>query len=419
MNVRYKAAFALAFVVFELSFWSIFLKIGGSSIGLIPQLFYGFVVGLVVSFSISMFRDKGKSLFSMMRNSRVLLLIAFMGLLNNAFTQLFLGIGTLGTNPSIGAVVYRSWPMIIVLLTPLIVGQKVRKMQTFATLLGFLGIYLVLSGGTFFSFSLATALFIGALLIAAFSTSFSGMFMNRYTFDPFATVVVFNLSSLIFISALAAATGTGLSVAFTSGSVISVLFLGIFAYGIGTAMVYYVIKVFGPLLFGNAAITVPFFTIVLSSFLTDTPIKLYYILAALLISIGIIMQRRGSMHPERITKEQSLKDVTIFDVTGAFVGNRSKTIAHYIAGGSRAFAIKLNDSRFDEGLHKSLFGVRNCIAFTNRRPHQDVKSDEIDFINEVMGAGGNEVLVAMGDPRELESALSDFVSITKKQDLKI
>jgi drug/metabolite transporter (DMT)-like permease len=415
MNVKHKAALALAFVVFELSFWSIFLKIGGSSIGLIPQLFYGFLVGLMVALVISFARDRGRALYSTVKKPQVLLLIAFMGLLNNAFTQLFLGIGTLGTNPSIASVVYRSWPIMIALLTPIIVGQKVKKIQTAATILGFFGIYLILSGGTLFSFNIATTLFIGALLVAALCTSFSGLFMNKYTFDPFATVVLFNLSSLIFITSLAMVTGTSLSVSFTVASAVSVLFLGVFAYAIGTAMVYYVIKVFGPLLFGNVALTVPFFTIFLSALITDTPIKWYYILAALLISAGIILQRSGSLRLERVTKKKSLNKTTIFDVTGAFISNKSQTISKGIAGGSRAFAMKLGSTGFDETLHGRLF--QNCIAFTSKSPHSDVTNAEIDFINDIMGAKDNEVLIAMGNPKDLESGFDNFISDTELKNI--
>ena len=411
MNVRYKAALALAFIVFELSFWSIFLKIGGSSIGLIPQLFYGFLVGLAVSLTISLVRDRGKSLYSIAKQPSTLLLVAFMGLLNNAFTQLFLGIGTLGTNPSIGSVVYRSWPIIIALLTPMIVGQRVKKIQMAATVLGFFGIYIILSGGALFSLNIATTLFIGVLLLAALCTSFSGLFMNKYTFDPFATVVVFNLVSLAFITLLSAATGASLIVSFTTASAISVLFLGVFAYGIGSALVYYVIKIFGPLLFGNAALTVPFFTIALSALITDTPIKAYYILAALLISAGIVLQRSGSIHMERLTKRSSLSQTTVFDVTGAFIGNKNQPIINRISGGSRAFAMKLPGAGFDEKLHGGLF--QSCVVFTNKRPHQYITNAEINFINEIMGTKNDEVLIAMGDPKDLENAFADFVSMTE------
>jgi drug/metabolite transporter (DMT)-like permease len=307
MNIRQKATLALAFVVLELSFWSIFLEIGGKGIGIIPQLFYGFLVGFIVSLAVSLAIDRGKGLISIAKNQNMLLLIIFIGLLNNALTQLFLGMGTLGTNPSIGGVVYRSYIILVALLTPMVLRQKVKKMQLFASVIGFLGIYIILSGGTLFTFNSSTLPFIELLLVAAFCTCFSALFFNKYTFNVFGAVVVFNLASSIFVAMLAFATNTSLSVAFTPGSIISILFLGVFAYGIGSSLVYYSIKVYGPLLFGNVILLVPFLTIFLAALTTGTPIMAYYLVAAVLMSAGVVFQRHYSKTAERTTSKKILE----------------------------------------------------------------------------------------------------------------
>ncbi len=417
MNIRQKAALALAFVVLELSFWSIFLKIGGSSIGIIPQLFYGFLVGFIVSLAVSLAVDRGKGLISIAKNQNMLLLIIFMGLLNNAFTQLFLGIGTLGTNPSIGGVVYRSYIILVALLTPIILRQRVKKMQLLASLIGFFGIYIILSGGTLFTFNLSTLPFIGLLLVAALCTCFSALFFNKYTFNVFGAVVVFNLASLIFIAVLAFATNTNLIVAFTPGSVISILFLGAFAYGIGSSLVYYSIKVYGPLLFGNVILLVPFLTIFLAALTTGTPIMAFYLVAAVLMSAGVVLQRHYSKTAERATSKKVLEKLTIFDITGAFVGNKNTIIETQIMGGNRALGVKLDNSAvFIDAEHGEVFRKRDCIAFTSEQPHKDVKPEEIDFIKDVIGVGaGERVLVVIGNPDNIENAFEEF---TKSKDLQ-
>ncbi len=416
MNVKQKAAIALAFVVFELSFWSIFLKIGGSSIGIIPQLFYGFLVGFVVSLGVSLVMDRGKSIAAIAKDRNLLVMVIAIGLLNNAFTQLFLGYGTLGTNPSIGAIVYRSYVIMVALLTPLIVRQKVKKMQTFAALIGFLGIYIVLSGGTLGAFNLSTAPFMLMLLVSALCTTLSALFINKYTFNAFGAVVVFNLASLIIIAGLAAATNTSLFVTFTPGSIISILFLGIFAYGIGTSLVYYSIKVYGPLLFGNVILLVPFLTIFFASLTTGTAVLTYYVVAAVLMSIGVVLQRQYSKVAERKTSKKALEPHTIYDITGAFIGNKSKTITSQILGGNRALAIKLSKNYAYRAIeHGHLFEKRNCIAFTNVTPHEEVKPDEIAYINGILGVEPDEtVLVVIGKPENVESALEEFTYQKKK-----
>ncbi len=412
MNVRQKAALALAFVVFELSFWSIFLKIGGSSIGIIPQLFYGFLVGFVVSLVLSIAVDRGKGIASIAKDRRMLLMVIIIGLLNNALTQLFLGMGTIGTNPSIGAVVYRSYVIFAALLLPFVVRQKVKKMQLLACVVGFLGVYVVLSGGTLLTFNPSTLPYMVLLLIAALCTTFSSLFITKYTFNMFGAVVLFNLFSLIFMAVLAAATHTSLSVAFTPVSIISILFLGAFAYGIGSSLVYYSIKVYGPLLFGNVILVVPFLSIVFAALVAGTPIMSYYLIAAVLMSAGVLLQRRYSKVMERATSKKLLEKLPVFDVTGAFIGNKSPEIANQILGGNRALAIKLDKNTiYEDSQHGGMFRKRNCLAFTNVRPTNDIKREEIEFINDVLGHEANEtILIAIGNPDSLEGAFEEFTS---------
>ncbi len=172
--------------------------------------------------------------------------------------------------------------------------------------------------------------------------------MSRYTFSASGATVLFNLVSFLALGLLASTTHTSLAVNFTPSTTLSVLFLGIFGFGIGSSLYYYTIKILGPQFVGNAILAVPFLTIFLSGILVGTIIKTYYLAAALLIGIGVLLQRHYSSHPERITEKDALSQLQIFDVTGAFANNGSYAISSHIAGGNRAFAIKLAESKFDE-----------------------------------------------------------------------
>jgi drug/metabolite transporter (DMT)-like permease len=411
MNVSRKAAFALAFVVLELSFWSIFLQIAGSKIGILPELFYGFLVALVVSVAISLVTDKGAGIVSVVKNQKLFLLIIGIGLLNNAITQLLLAAGTLATNPSVSAIVYRGYVIMVALLLPFSIRQKVKGLQLLASIIGFAGVYIVISGGTLISISMATAPAMVLLLLAGLCTTAVQIFFNRYNFNAAGGVVLFNLASLAFIALLAAATQTSLSVAFTPSSAIAVIFLGAFGYSLGPFMVYYVIRALGPLFFGNTIVTVPFFTIVFAALLTGTPIEPYYLAAALLIGIGVLIQRNFASRQERITKNKALDRFTIFDVTGVFISNKSPTIMKGIAGENRAFAIRLGGGRLSKNTHKDVFNKYGCISFTNKRPHASTTSDEIATINEAMNLGdGEAALIGLGQPDRLEDAFAEFVS---------
>jgi drug/metabolite transporter (DMT)-like permease len=414
MNSRYKAAFALAFLLLVYTLYTILLQIGGSTIGLIPQLFYAFLVGFVVSSVVSFVMDRGKGFASIVGSPKMFLTMIAIGLINNALSQLSLGIGTLGTNPSIGGIVYRSWVIMALILTPLVLKQKVKKIQIFATLIGFLGLYLVLSGGTLFGFNFAQAPFMGFLLFAALSSVMVTLIMSKYTFNVFGAAVIFNFASFLLLAFLAVATHTSLAVNLPLSSAFSVLFLGIFGFGVGTTLYYYTIKVFGPQVVGNAILIVPFLTILFSFFLVGTPIRAYYVVAALLISAGVILQRHYSMLPERITKSRILDRFTIFDVTGAFISNKSPEISSSIAGGNRAFAIRLDGRGLDEMAHAGVFGRYGCLSFTTQKPHAKVTAEEIRTVADAMKLEGSDTaLIGLGNPDRLEDAFAEFLSTSQ------
>ncbi len=411
MKISYKAAIALTLAILEVSLWSIFLQIGGSQIGILPELFYGFLIGSVASLALSFAVNRGSGLIATARKPRLLGIILVAGLLNDLFTQLFLGIGTLGTDPSVGSILYRTWPIFVALLTPLILRQKVKSVQYLATLLGFLGVYVIVSGGTLFSVSASQMPYIGVLMLAAFSSTFSILIMNKYNADTTGAVAIFNVSSFLTVAALVLATGTSISIAFTPAVVLSLLFLGIIAYAIGTTLYYFAVKSLGPLITGNVALSVPFLTIVFSFLMLGTPIKAYYIAAALLISSGIFIQRMHSVHQERVTRKRALDRFTIFDVTGAFIGNKNPTIMGSISGENRAFAIRLSGSKIEDGLHRDLFARYGCVSFTNKKPHAATTPEEMEMINDAMNLDKNETaLIALGNPDKLEDALAEFVS---------
>ncbi len=410
MKISYKGAVALAIVVFEISLWSIFLQIGGSGIGLLPELFYGFLVGSVFSVAVSLAHDRGKGLASIMRNPKLLLIMFAAGLFNDILTQLFLGIGTLGTNPSIGSIVFRSWVIMVALFTPIVLKQKVGTKQLLSTFIGFLGIYIILSGGTIISFNYTQVPFIGILLLAAACSTVSILIMNKYNTDTIGTIALFNIASLMFVAVLMFITGTNLVVAFPPEILFSILFLGIIAYGAGTMLYYYSIKILGPLVTGNSVLMVPFLTILFSFLIVGTPIKFYYIIAASLTGIGVVFQHRYSSNSKRITQKKALEQINIFDITSAFISNPGLEIKEHMVGDNRAFAIKLNNADFDWKLHADIFKKRGCMVFTNKNPHREARNEEIMFINDVLGLDeGDTALIGLGNPQNLESSLEEFV----------
>ncbi|MDE1873517.1 MAG: DMT family transporter [Candidatus Micrarchaeota archaeon] len=412
MNTTYKAAFALAFLVVLYTFYTIALQIGGSTVGLIPQLFYAFFVAFIVSSALSFAMNRGRGFISIVRNPKLLVLVVILGLVNNPLSQLSLGLGTLGTNPSIASIVYRSWIIIVALLTPLVLRQKIKRMQLVATVIGFAGLYLVVSGGTLFSFNYNQLPYIGLVLLAALSSVALTLVYSKYSFDIFGAMVLFNLASLALLGSLAAMTNTTLAIGgFPPSAFFTVLLYGALGFGIASSLYYYSVKAVGPNVVGNVFLVIPFLTIFLAAVFANTPIQPYYLVAALLISTGIMLQRRYSVRQERVTKNKLLDRLTIFDVTGVFISNRNPAIAQGIAGENRAFAIRLSRNAISRKAHADVFSKYGCVSFTNQKPHKSTTSEEIRSVAEAMKLrSGETALIGLGNPDKLEGAFAEFVS---------
>ena len=412
MTVSNKGLIALAIVVIEISLWPVFLQVGGSKIGIFPELFYGFLAGSIISLFICVIRDGGKGLLSIIKKPEIFAIMLIAGLFNDAFTQIFLGVGTLGTNPSISSIIFRSWVIIVAFMTPFVLKQKVNAKQIAATLIGFLGIYVILSGGTLFTFNQGQVQFIGILFLATICSSISILIMNRYNVDTAGAIAIFNVISFITIAIIMMQTHTSINVPITTSTLFSILFLGIIAYGIGTMLYYYSAKSLGPLITGNVILAVPFMTILFSFLIVDTPIKTYYIIAAALTTIGILFQRKYSSLPERVTRKAALKSLQIFDVTSAFINNNNNSVATNIWGGNRAFALKLVSMDYDIPLHGAIFKKHNCVVFTNNIPLNGVKAEEIVNVNKLTKINPNsneQILIGMGNPKDLEESFEEFV----------
>ncbi len=416
MRIIYGGLIALGLALMELALLPVLLSIGGNGIGVVPQLFYAFLIGSITSLVVSYATDRMKGLMKILRSGRFLLIIIVAGLLNNVISQLMLGVGTVGTNPIIAATIFRVWVIIAAMMVPIVLRQKVTKIQLLATAIGFVGIYLIATGGTFFSINASSMPYVIILLGSALCVVYPNLAMKKYNVDIFGAVAIFNIASLAFISAMAFATGTSVLVPLNESMITIILFLGIATYGIGSSLYYYALKTFGPLFIGNSILVVPFLTILLSAVILGTPVHLYYIAAAALLSLGIFMQQKLSKAPEHIKRHSLADELRIFDVTSAFVNNRGEEISRLIEGDNKAFAIKINGHENFTREHGRLFDKYGCRAFTTREAHSEVRKKELDFVNGIMDAKpGETVIIGVGSADGLERSFSEYARAMKGQ----
>ncbi len=410
MRRTYKGLIALVLALAELSLLPVLLDIGGKGLGVIPELFYAFLIGSITSLAVSYYADRMEGLRRIVKSGNLFFIIIAVGLFNDVIAQLLLAVGTVGTNPIIAATVFRSWVIFAALLVPITLRQKVTKMQMLATVIGFAGVYLLASNGSAIGISLVELPFILILLASAFVTVFPNLAMKRYNVDTVGAVAIFNVASLAFISVLVPLTGSSIAIPTSASTIFAVLFLGVATYGIGTSLYYYALKTFGPLFMGNSILVVPFLTIVLSLVILGTQFQLYYLAAALLLSAGIVVQQRFAKAPEHIRPGSVAKELQIFDITSAFVNNKDPEIASCISGDNRALAVKLPGHVEIDEKQREIFSRYGCIAFTNKDAHPGVMQEELDFVNEIMGASsGSTVVIGIGYADKLDTSFAEFV----------
>lgn len=183
MKLAYSGFIALVVALLELSLLPVMLDIGGKSIGTITLLFYAFLVGSVTSLIVSYYMNRMQGIIEIVKSRKVFGVIVIAGLLNDVISQLFLGIGTVGTNPIIGATIFRTWVIIAALFVPLTLKQKVDKIQYIATIIGFLGVYVLATNGSFISINLADLPFILILFGSALCTVYPNLAMKKYNVD--------------------------------------------------------------------------------------------------------------------------------------------------------------------------------------------------------------------------------------------
>jgi drug/metabolite transporter (DMT)-like permease len=410
MKIIHKGIFALIFVVLYSALVTVALQVGGSSIGAIPLLLYSSLFGTAIMLIVAYFQDRGRGLTLLLKDRKSLLILIITGVFAYAVSTLLLTWGTLGTTPSVSAIVYRTYPLIIALLTPFTLKQRVSGRQFLALLIGLVSVGIVMANGSITAINLSELPYIALVLLSALAVAATTIVIKKYNASTSGFVVIANIASAFFAVFLVLIFHISVPVNLSLPAVLSIFLIGGLDLGIGSFLFYYSYKTFTTSLAGLSTLVIPFLTIIFSFLILGTPLLPSYFLAASLLTAGIFLQERNALHaPERLKTNKTPKNMQIYDVTSAFAGDHTKDIYSHIKGGGRALAIKLHEGEHYDKMHMRIFGKRGCIAFTSTHPYKGVSKDEIEFLNKIIGyEKGEVILIAVGDPNKLELAFKEF-----------
>ncbi|MDE1825435.1 MAG: EamA family transporter [Candidatus Micrarchaeota archaeon] len=410
MKEMHKGGLVLLFVMLQSAIVTILLDIGGSNIGVVTFLFYANLAGALTMLLIMYSQDKCREFLSIFKKRENLLLLVAMAFIIAVVAELLLVVGTIQTTPSISGILYRLYPIFIALFAPIVMRQKVSVRQYASLVLGFAGVYVILSNGSLLTLNISEVPAILMLVGSAIATAIPTLMVRKLNVS---SSVFMALSTIIAVIVFLPAIFTlheNLFPTLSISTLASIIFIGVIEFGIGGVFYYYSYKRFNTSLTGAAMMSTPFLTVIMSYLILGTPMQPYYFLAAGLLATGVIMQNGEFLSaPERRKVGIKLKNTQIFDVTSAFISNKSPVIKDFVSGNNRALAIKLEGGEIRKFWEQETKPMEKAIFFMHTKPYPDIEGEEIDFLIEVLDLQeGRVALVGMGDPETVERALQDF-----------
>ncbi len=389
MDLRTKAYATLAFSVISGSFIPIVLALArGTNI----FEFFFFVYLFSVPTGLALLAVKGKlhKLPELLRSRKTLLYISATAILS----YLPLEFGVLYSEHfltvSLTTAIFRTSPLLVLAFLPLMLREKLTKMQVIALVLGVVGLYVGVTGGNLLGlFSNANVSVIMLLVMFTFAYAFSIVCMRKFMFDTDLLIAVSAIVMFILFAFIFTLEGFPTNSMSVTDWLVIVL-MGVYFNVISFYTYFMALKTVKVSITTNAYLFSPFLSFVWASVLLGEAIYPYYLVIAGLAALGIAIQRFDRTGGSYLTRKGStIKHTVMFDVTGVFAGSAEVGAAGNISGGERVLAVKLHND------HKG-----NFESFMRSGSYENVYTDahpkfgsESKYVKEIVGAGPNDFVV--------------------------
>jgi drug/metabolite transporter (DMT)-like permease len=411
MNIRSRASIFLYTSLFSgASFPVLLYFLRGINISELFFLVFLFNVPSALFFVLASGRKD--ILLSYLKNRKTLLMIGITGVLIYVPTEMLIGYAEHYVSASLATVVFRTSPLLMLLLLPTVLRERLTKAQIVALMLGFIGIYVAITSGNVSSVLSGTHgtdyAIIAMLLVAAFSYALSSVLVKRYVFDMQSSLFIYSVFMLAISGISFAASGFPLS-HISIPEMALILYAGI-VYNVYSFYIYfYAFRILKTTFSTNLYFLSPFITFVFAYLVLGEAIKPYYLVIGALVSIGILIQRLDVIGGTyRVRRASSgLRNSVLFDVTGAFADTGEVAIRNTLSGGGRVIALKV-DGRHADAVHGFVSESGMPGIFTDRH---DRIVREAEFVRGVVEAGENDLVVMKAGPSdEAERFFADLKS---------
>lgn len=289
---------------------------------------------------------------------------------------------------SLTIVLFRLNPLLMLIFLPILLREKLSRKQIVALCLGFLGIFIGLSQGNFTDIlSTPNMPIIALVILFAIGYALANVIIKWKMIDSdiflsvsgFALCAFFGLAFLIGGAQFAPLSGLDI------GIIIYIAITNIFSF----YMYLYALKRLKTTLVTNVLMSSTFFSLIFSYFLLGEQIQLYYLAIAVLVIIGMLVQRNDKEGGSYLTKDNKKHTFTIFDVTGVFANSKIQTINNVIESGGRVFATKI-DKASSQSVHATISDQKFMNVYTGE---EGLLSSEYGFVKDVIGAKPEDMVI--------------------------
>lgn len=414
MDIKTKAYILITLALVGGALFPLALKVAVTNgVNTYTFLFFSYIIATIASFALVVAKGKLGDLKGYISNPKEYLTIgiagfAFAGLIfySLIYSEHFI-------SAIFATVIYRLQPLLMLLFIPFLLRERISKIQIVALMLGFAGIYIALTGGNLFAFSGANTLIVLGLLGAVLVSTLAAVFIKRYTTNMECTMFMFNSVSSVIATVLFVYSGAHLPV-FNLKSTMALLYMGVPTSVFVTYFYFRAFRTLKTTFVTNIYCLSPFITTIFAFMFLNETIEPYYLAIAVLVAIGIIIQRFDKKGGTYVAKSKNVVEnyIQMFDVTSAFLNTKVKAINSTMRGNGRVLAVKMDRELYSKMKGAESYGdgaFRDSIFVYTNSDKEMVSEEENRFISEILGVKPHEtVLMSAGRPEASEEFFNNI-----------
>ncbi len=217
-----------------------------------------------------------------------LLNMLFLGMLGNYFYYVFLYAAIDHTTASEGFILAYTWPMLVLILSFVILKEKVTAKKILGVITSFVGIIIITTKGDITGFTFTSVYGDALALIGAFTFALFSVLGKKNTYDRIFSVFMYYVAALIFIVP---------TVFFASSFVLPskdiiiwVLINGFFVNGISYLFWFNALDRVKTQMISSLLYLTPFVSLIYIKIFLDEPILISAIIGLCIIVIGVVSQ---------------------------------------------------------------------------------------------------------------------------------